>query len=422
MDVRKHGKGTIPLSKVVLDLPPSCIEFVPWLDVANPNGKWFVLGTYELQKEEFDEAKSSGPQSRNGSLILFKLEDGKAIQVDSVLTGSAVLDLHFVPGTQAFAATDSTGGIKIFELEETAGDTSFSLKERFHHQVFPVEDDILILSFTWYPFGGQNPPSLAITLSTGAIHVIRFTSWSFESYLSEHGPLHEHTQKAECCAWSPYSKDPTQPSLLFTGGDDVRESSLLIAQLPHIKPNVEYDFEELVRPQAMKMRPHESGLTAILPLPGSCFSDTKPILLTGGYDGYIKVYAPLGDTFSNRPKILAELEIGGGVWKLKLMNYEMERTAQTGRYRILASCMHAGSRVLDVVNMESQWMIKILGAVGHDLNYASDFQPRDDSVPIETAHLHTIFEKERVCVSTSFYDRLLCVWKFDPSLGYKEDA
>jgi len=98
------------------------------------------------------------------------------------------------------------------KLQGDAVDDSYSLKEIRHHQIFPLEDEVLILSFTWYPHGNQNPPSLALTLNTGAVHVIRFTNWDFDSYLTEHGPVNMHSQKAESCAWSPYSKDPTLPT------------------------------------------------------------------------------------------------------------------------------------------------------------------------------------------------------------------
>ena len=37
-----------------------------------------------------------------------------------------------------------------------------------------------------------------------------------------------------------------------------------------MKPGVEFDLEaDIQSPPSMKLRPHESGLTAILPLPGS---------------------------------------------------------------------------------------------------------------------------------------------------------
>lgn len=78
------------LKSVTLELPPSCIEFCP----AHPD--YFVVGTYNLQKEDSvgqdrrdtaaeeendnddDDAplqQSKQPQSRNGSLLLFSLEE-----------------------------------------------------------------------------------------------------------------------------------------------------------------------------------------------------------------------------------------------------------------------------------------------------------------------------------------------------------
>ena len=77
MDSSKYSDSITPISKLVLDLPPSCIEFVPWVKDARSNDEWFVVGTYELQKEEFGDKKSAGPQSRSGSLILFRLRNGE---------------------------------------------------------------------------------------------------------------------------------------------------------------------------------------------------------------------------------------------------------------------------------------------------------------------------------------------------------
>jgi diphthamide biosynthesis protein 7 len=64
---------------LILDLPPSCIEFCP---VARD---YFVVGTYFLEKKEQDAAAANDeeeksedvdkkPQTRTGSLILFKVE------------------------------------------------------------------------------------------------------------------------------------------------------------------------------------------------------------------------------------------------------------------------------------------------------------------------------------------------------------
>ena len=73
------------------------------------------------------------------------------------------------------------------------------------------------------------------------------------------------------------------------------------------------------------------------------------------------MYAPLGDASTHRAKSLAEMEIGGGVWKLKFIAYDLNLEGGASRYRILASCMHAGARVLDVIYDGSEWTFEILG-------------------------------------------------------------
>ena len=89
-DRKKWSDNIRFLASIQLDLPPSCIEFVPHFqrDYAASNSDLFVVGTYELQLEEsvpvtvdadagdsstgsLDPAK---PQTRNGSIILFERE------------------------------------------------------------------------------------------------------------------------------------------------------------------------------------------------------------------------------------------------------------------------------------------------------------------------------------------------------------
>lgn len=61
---------------LVLDLPPSCVQFCP----AHP--RFFVVGTYNLEKDEArqDEEESSADrksQSRSGSLVIFRVGEGR---------------------------------------------------------------------------------------------------------------------------------------------------------------------------------------------------------------------------------------------------------------------------------------------------------------------------------------------------------
>jgi len=83
----KSSKNAIPIGSLVLDLPPSCLEFVPISDESSwaVNEPCFIVGTYDLQKEEQDGEEKSEvedsvrvtEQSRQGSLTVFGLKNGK---------------------------------------------------------------------------------------------------------------------------------------------------------------------------------------------------------------------------------------------------------------------------------------------------------------------------------------------------------
>jgi diphthamide biosynthesis protein 7 len=66
------------LESLELDLPPSCIEFCP----SNP--ACFLVGTYDLNRDLPDEtgpadehSVATKPQSRNGSIVVFRVSDGR---------------------------------------------------------------------------------------------------------------------------------------------------------------------------------------------------------------------------------------------------------------------------------------------------------------------------------------------------------
>lgn len=83
------GESISSTQSLVLDLPPSCIEFCP----AHPD--YFVVGTYSLENSDdakttvedggdddaggdlSDASAAKQPQSRSGSIILFQLRGGK---------------------------------------------------------------------------------------------------------------------------------------------------------------------------------------------------------------------------------------------------------------------------------------------------------------------------------------------------------
>ena len=108
-------------------------------------------------------------------------------------------------------------------------------------------------------------------------------------------------------------------------------------------PSSALEFQEDTSAYPTVFKPHDYGVTAILPLqlPGE-FSNMPPLLLTGGYDDHVKLHGPEGFPKSTtaRLKVLSELNLGGGVWKLKLVNHEFSHEGGiAARYQILASCV-----------------------------------------------------------------------------------
>ncbi|KAI2779344.1 hypothetical protein F4815DRAFT_473908 [Daldinia loculata] len=421
-----HGRSITPLKSLTLDLPPSCIEFCP----GHPD--YFVVGTYNLQKEDnADTGVSSGddqeqqqvkkPQTRDGSLVLFKLlETADMKRVQTVLYPSALLDLHFHPsreGSTVLAVVSSTGSLSFFKLS-TSEEYPPSLKEIVTHKPLGDDEGVLLLSCSWHP---HIPELLAITTSNYEVHILRITdSWDVSK--TSDGPVITHTLEAWTVAFS--SLTPSKPSsdaagspeespeqfAVFSGGDD---SKLLTTNCAYYSARIDPE-ESLVETSHMPIafKGHEAGVTAILPL-NLQVSSHDSVVVTGSYDDYIRVYAfdeQRKGMPPYRPRLLAEQNLQGGVWRLKLIRLEKatENTkgdSQHWKVFILASCMHAGSRVLEISGgTESQLCeIKILGRFEEhkSMNYGSDFQPGSETGG-----------RNLRCVSTSFYDKLLCLWEY----------
>ena len=95
-----------------------------------------------------------------------------------------------------------------------------------------------------------------------------------------------------------------------------------------------------------------------------------------------------------------------GLWmrSLTLINGPDSEVLPGPTFRILASCMHAGVRILEVRRAEGgKWLINVLAKfVEHEsMVYASDGRPRYGGGELAGFTV----------VSTSFYDKKLCVWE-----------
>ena len=126
--------------------------------------------------------------------------------------------------------------------------------------------------------------------------------------------------------------------------------------------------------------------------------------------------------------------MGGGVWRLKLfgmgapssgsfqscqrLSHEYTYIAGIQSYLILASCMHAGARILRLTCSDrsvdtrypGKWSIEILAEFKEheSMNYESDIARGTRTADQESEEAEN---SSFVCVSSSFYDRRLCVWR-----------
>ncbi|KAL9114122.1 MAG: hypothetical protein Q9227_001894 [Pyrenula ochraceoflavens] len=154
--------------------------------------------------------------------------------------------------------------------------------------------------------------------------------------------LDPHTQEAWYAAFSPTA------NLLFTGGDDLAFNAHLLP------PSKHWQDPEVQAIEAWSdTRTHGAGVTSILPLDHFFPTPTHFVLLTGSYDESIRLFT-ITTTPAPKKTLEAEHPLGGGVWRLKQLGhtwYDPPSPTIPGERRctlVLASCMHAGVRVLSI--------------------------------------------------------------------------
>ncbi|THV83113.1 WD40 repeat-like protein [Aureobasidium pullulans] len=381
------------IQSLILDLPPSCIEFCP---VARD---YFVVGTYFLEKKEQEataedttennsdeesEDVEKKPQTRTGSLILFKIDGDKVIQVSTTQTPYAVLDIHFSPHDPILlAVAGSTGCVQLFNLQSTSSSASFSPLSTYQY----FDPSTLVLSLAWHPI---IPSIIGVTTSPGQVYLVD-TSLPAAEVEGTAKEILAHDLEAWTLSFS------SSGTAVFSGGDDATlrfsglPSSLTSTTTSTASNEDDEQEEQQYLPSWQDRRAHNAGVTAILPL-----SSEQDILITGSYDDNIRVlHAPL----QGRKQALAEENLEGGVWRLKMLRADID----AGKYTVLASCMHAGARIVEVKKDEGgEWTIEVLAKFEEhkSMNYGSDVQPGSEN------------GGEQTIISTSFYDKLLCLWRF----------
>ncbi|KAI9783599.1 MAG: hypothetical protein M1835_003781 [Candelina submexicana] len=326
------------LSSIVLDLPPSCVEFSP----TAPN--LVVVGTYYLEDES------------------------TAIVQDTNSASSSTIS-----GFESTSGQQRSGSLILLELSEPDIIQYFT-------------SETLVLALAFHP---EIPDLIGVSLSSGEIALCQTQTQAKKALVVWKLPA--HSLEAWTVIITETNFDEPGGDILYSGGDD----SALCAHAVR-SPKVIGEVQQIE--SRRYERAHGAGVTAIVPLP------LYPILLTGSYDDHVRVFNPQDS------KVLAEAKIGGGVWRLRMLSpYKRIRMEEEGTsFRVLASCMHAGARILKVSHSRrGAWGIEVVAKFEEhgSMNYGSDAQPPRREFLRDHAHV--------TCVSTSFYDKLLCLWRYD---------
>lgn len=375
------------------------------------------------------------------------------------------LDAH----TALLGAATSTGSLALLRrrrdvpasttASSTSPDRSFAPLEWI--QTLQLDDlDSVLTSFAWLPTPPEGPGGALVSAASG--EVVRLPPNLSDAQLraceARHadGPLSfecagdvqdiaEHAAEAWIVVSSTEraagASDDSQNGAsrtrtgVYSGGDDAR-----LAYTPMVVHNgdddggaeeEEDDDADTAGPAAWQTtRLHDAGVTFVLPVP------QKNVLLTGSYDDKLRVVAPpvpsSPDRTKRRPRELAGLDLGGGVWRLYVLDEQGEQREKGGRSEstdyalmLLACCMYAGARIVRVEHSQSldedgdggsaagsldegEWSIKVLGSfTEHESMCYGGAVLKAGGVDGGAGG-----ETRALLATCSFYDRRLCLWHF----------
>ena len=324
--------------------------------------------------------------------------------VQSIPTKSAILDLKFsLHNDSVLCAATSTGSLLICECNTSQPRPENPTGELAHPNIKSMtclqyfDYDVLLLSCSWHP---SLPGIVGVTLSNGGVYLLKLPSKHTRKETDHPQPnilqktfLHSDGLEVWTLSFSPGGEE------IYSGSD----SGILRL---HVLNSFDWTFpdasittnESTLSPHTLRedRRIHNAGVTAILYV-------THNIIVTGSYDDNIRIVKkpPTG-----RCQVLAEKNLGGGVWRLSRMksanDNRIECRPTIESFDILASCMHAGVRVLRIAEESvDSWTIVVLATFEEhqSMNYDSVMLPQSTTQDIQV-------------ISASFYDCLVCLWTY----------
>ena len=445
--------------ELLISEPPSCVQFWP------EDPYYFVLGTYKLETNLRDRANpvTGSPKPltkvKSGSIRLFQTVSDTILQEVNesrkYLVDAAVFDLQFSPSEKDLFAISTSNGM-VITIKIVWGDEvpHFEIMREFFTK---YHESVSITCLTWLP-----ERSCAIAAATDRGEVVIFNphensdnvvvpchseeTWCLCWYnrTVRRLPPHEATEEAPFVGSNEdgprifehplYQKGGLEKEwpfvdvgqklvedgssishklLLASGGDDSRLVVSRIGSmvtrgdvLPRRDLDESHHLQDLYYDWSTDSKTHKAGVTAIVHI-------GFDILVTGSYDEHIRVVE--AERRSRKCKLYAEEKVGGGVWQLRIIDGphikgEGPWYSSNGKeimVTFLASCMHEGAKIVEIQRTPAGiWTIEVklhFGEVHQSMVYACDCEPWKLLTNPET--------RERRIISTSYYDKRICLWK-----------
>lgn len=331
----------------------------------------------------------------------FTANNAESNLVQTVSQPSALLDLRFNDGKDAeqdiLAAVSSTGSLAIFKLDP-AKDRASPLQHLVTTRCDDLGEDVLFLQCNWHPTLRN---ILAVTTSTGQARLLVLDD---QRRISQYVDLDiNNTLEAWSIAFSPtpstLNENCTNVSVYCGGDDSMLRYTSCSWPVDGAMAEPEVPFGSM-----MLKGKHDAGVTAILPLQLKTKEGGR-VVVTGSYDDHLRVFVIFDLDITHGLRRVEEVvheNLGGGVWRLNLVSLDESENDGSARIVLLASCMHAGARVVELrVEAEGAWTCRVLTRFEEhkSMNYASDYFPLDSG--------------KLLIASSSFYDKLLCLWESD---------
>lgn len=443
-----------------LDQEPDTIVVIP----AFP--EFVVVGTYSLvSKPEGEEDGSSNYSGgRIGSLRILPFSaQGSDVEIDANTSLGredftfGIYDVHFHPHHEnLLGVATSNGEILFFDvlLQDSYSGSPYHMGFSALGKVLveePDEDDesrAIITSFHFLDIPRQNLPSsnskdytifLAATTQLGNTKLVqavipRKTEQVRDLRTVESQIIDVHKQTMDLEAWTtlPLFTSPSTLHIL-SGGDD---SQLLISSIEmpfhqYVRTSDLYlDLHEPIK-RLTEKRTHEAGIVHICNLgphpihlpqasqPNDDNESAQYLILTGSYDENLRLFL-FSPANSNRPmttlSLLSELSLGGGVWRIILLDTYDSSSSQSHDYILLIAAHTAGACIVRLSCTQVQgdtwkyeYKVEKWFTEGHEsLVYAVATKK---GAPL--GDLGATWDKKTWdIISTSFYDKKVCDWKW----------